>query len=358
MQPPLSGLGGSFVQKTLFAAALERHGNRIALVDGDGTAPSYATLAALADRLMLETNQAQVGLIEFAHTIDAIAAYLGALRQGLPVILTSPGQPERTAALIDRFRPDCVFRDGHWANLPGSNWREAPPHPNLAILLSTSGSTGDPRLVRLSHGNIQSNADAIVAYLGLRASDRAITALPLHHGFGLSVLHAQLAVGGSLIVTEARIGTQAFQALCFRHRCTIVATVPHGYDLLERTGFMDDCPSMLRILQQAGGRMEPEAVLRWAKWAKASGRPIVLFPEGTRIPPGEQPPLRAGLAGLYKILGLPVIPVALSAGHQWPKGFVKYAGPVRMKVGAPIPPGLSREEIERRVHEAINVLNG
>lgn len=100
------------------------------------------------------------------------------------------------------------------------------------------------------------------------------------------------------------------------------------------------------------------AMIAAAKLAKASGRPIVLFPEGTRIPPGEQPPLRAGLAGLYKILGLPVIPVALSAGHQWPKGFVKHPGPVRMKVGAPIPPGLSREEIEARVHAAINVLNG
>jgi 1-acyl-sn-glycerol-3-phosphate acyltransferase len=95
-----------------------------------------------------------------------------------------------------------------------------------------------------------------------------------------------------------------------------------------------------------------------AKLAKASGRPIVLFPEGTRVPHGEWPELKAGLAGLYKILGLPVIPVALDSGRVWPRSaFVKRSGVVRMKVGEPIPPGLPREEIEPRVHAAINALN-
>jgi 1-acyl-sn-glycerol-3-phosphate acyltransferase len=94
-----------------------------------------------------------------------------------------------------------------------------------------------------------------------------------------------------------------------------------------------------------------------AKEAKASGRPVVLFPEGTRVWRGEQPPLKAGLAGLYKMLGMPVIPVALDTGRLWPRGFVKYPGKVRMKVGETIPPGLPREEIEARVHDAINALN-
>ena len=94
-----------------------------------------------------------------------------------------------------------------------------------------------------------------------------------------------------------------------------------------------------------------------AKRAKDSGRPIILFPEGTRVPHGERPPLRAGMAGLYKILGLPVIPVALDSGKLWPRGFVKRPGIVTMKVGAEIPAGLPREELEARVHAAINALN-
>ncbi len=105
------------------------------------------------------------------------------------------------------------------------------------------------------------------------------------------------------------------------------------------------------------GSTAMRAMISAARTAKASGRPIILFPEGTRVAHGAQPPLKAGLAGLYKILDLPVVPVALDAGKIWPRGFVKQAGIVHYKVGAQIPPGLPRDEIEARVHKAINELN-
>lgn len=95
-----------------------------------------------------------------------------------------------------------------------------------------------------------------------------------------------------------------------------------------------------------------------AKAAKAAHRPVILFPEGTRVRHGERPPLRSGFAGLYKLLGLPVVPVALNSGRLWPRGFVKYPGVVTMKIGKAIPAGLPRDEVETRVHQAINALNG
>lgn len=98
-------------------------------------------------------------------------------------------------------------------------------------------------------------------------------------------------------------------------------------------------------------------MLKAAKAAKAQHRPVILFPEGTRVPHGETPPLRAGFAGLYKILDLPVVPVALDSGRVWPRGFVRRPGVVTMLVGDPIPPGLPRAEVEGRVHAAINALN-
>jgi 1-acyl-sn-glycerol-3-phosphate acyltransferase len=99
-------------------------------------------------------------------------------------------------------------------------------------------------------------------------------------------------------------------------------------------------------------------MLKAAREAVALDRPILIFPEGSRIAPGDQPPLRSGIAGLYKTLGLPVVPIAVNSGRLWPKSkFLKRSGIITVRVGETIPPGLSRDEIESRVHTAINVLN-
>ena len=95
-------------------------------------------------------------------------------------------------------------------------------------------------------------------------------------------------------------------------------------------------------------------MLAGGKAAIAAGRPVLIFPEGTRVPAGETPPLRAGFAGLYRALGLPVIPIAVDSGRLWGRGLTKHSGVVTFKVGETIPAGLKRDEIERRVHRAIN----
>lgn len=89
------------------------------------------------------------------------------------------------------------------------------------------------------------------------------------------------------------------------------------------------------------------------------GRPLCLFPEGTRVPHGEAPPLKSGFAGLYKLLGLPVVPVALDTGRLNGRGrFIRRPGVIRVHFGTPIPPGLPRAEAEALAHAAINRLNG
>lgn len=97
-------------------------------------------------------------------------------------------------------------------------------------------------------------------------------------------------------------------------------------------------------------------MLLLARQAVDSGRPVIIYPEGTRVAPGTAPPLRAGFAGLYRALGLPVLPVAVDSGRLWGRGLLKKAGQVTFRIGEPIPPGLKREEIEARVHAAINAL--
>ena len=108
----------------------------------------------------------------------------------------------------------------------------------------------------------------------------------------------------------------------------------------------------------SAGASAMRALLAAARATIAQGRPLCLFPEGTRVPHGEAPPLRAGFAGLYAMLGLPVVPIAVDSGRVAPRGgFRKHAGVITYKVGAIVPPGLDRRDAEARVHAAINALN-
>ena len=119
-----------------------------------------------------------------------------------------------------------------------------------------------------------------------------------------------------------------------------LASARHGSIFVDRAG-------TARMLRE---------MMRQAQAAVAQGRPVVIFPEGTRVSVGETPPLAAGFAGLYKMLKLPVVPLALDSGSVWPKSFIKYPGTVHMKIAPTIPPGLPRGEVEARVHDAINAL--
>lgn len=97
-------------------------------------------------------------------------------------------------------------------------------------------------------------------------------------------------------------------------------------------------------------------IMRAGAAARAQGRSVLIFPEGTRVEPGSQPPLRSGFAGLYRALDLPVVPVAVQSGHVWSRDGRVRPGIVRYRYGEPIPPGLPRAEVEALVHAAINAL--
>jgi len=109
-------------------------------------------------------------------------------------------------------------------------------------------------------------------------------------------------------------------------------------------------------VERSAGAKALRSLVADGERAIASGRPVIIYPEGTRVRPGETPPLRPGFAGLYRALGLPVIPVAMDSGRLWGSGLIKRSGVVHFRVGETIPPGLKRDDVESRVHAAINAL--
>jgi acyl-CoA synthetase (AMP-forming)/AMP-acid ligase II len=254
---------------------LASYGDRVAL-RGHGAGErglSYAELAGrvreFAARLGTERRLVQV---EGADHADAVVAYLGAHAAGCPVLLTGP-DAQAVAATYD---PDVT-----WSLADGLHEVRATAahtlHPDLALLLSTSGTTGSPKLVRLSHRNLVANARAIVHYLGIRDTDVAPTVLPMHYCYGLSVVHSHLLAGASLWLTDASVVEPRFWDGFRRERATSLAGVPYTFELLDRAGFAGlDLPS-LRYVTQAGGRMAPDDVRRYAALGRRRGWDLVVM---------------------------------------------------------------------------------
>ncbi|TIX95004.1 MAG: AMP-dependent synthetase, partial [Mesorhizobium sp.] len=118
--------------------------------------------------------------------------------------------------------------------------RDAEPlHPDLALLLMTSGSSGAAKAVRLSYGNLEANARSIAAYLELSSDDRAALVLPLHYSYGLSVLNSHLIAGASVLFPGASIMDSDFLTTIADGGCTNLSGVPYSYELLERARFRE-----------------------------------------------------------------------------------------------------------------------
>jgi acyl-coenzyme A synthetase/AMP-(fatty) acid ligase/peptidoglycan/LPS O-acetylase OafA/YrhL len=252
-----------------FWDVLELHGDRPALLDEDGRIISYAALARMADDSGFSGARRLV-LLAIDNSIEATAAYIGALRAGHAVILTGAASGPAFQQLIDRYSPEIV-----WTRDRGLVVRAAQPevglHPDLALLLSTSGSTGSAKLVRLSADAVDANARAIRAYLGIDTRARAISTLPPSYSYGLSVLNSHLAAGAAVILSDRSVADPDFAELVERLGATSMAGVPYTYQLLITCGLIDRLPPSIRTLTQAGGQLAPDLVERVRVAAEAQG---------------------------------------------------------------------------------------
>ena len=242
-------------------------GDRVALVTADGDLTYRELDERVRDTSARLGTTRRLVLIAAANDVDTIVAYLAALDGGHPVLLTSADNSPHVGSAIRDYDPDVVFsrRDGDWQLLERREGTAHRLHPDLAVLLSTSGSTGSAKLVRLSRDNIRCNALSIASFLGIRPSDRAATTLPVHYCYGLSVVNSHLIVGAGLVVTNLSVVDRCFWDLFERSEATTFAGVPYTFDLLDNCGFADLDLPRLRYITQAGGRLAPERVAHYAR---------------------------------------------------------------------------------------------
>ncbi|WP_319463671.1 AMP-binding protein [Micromonospora sp. RTP1Z1] len=271
MTPPFDLL--SHTRAVPFARDLAAYGDRTALITPDGEM-SYRELAARVELTATRLGrERRLVLLAGANTVESVVIYLAALAAGHPVLLIPGDHPDAIESLVAAYDPDVVARPS------GRQWlldeRRAVSrhtlHPDLALLLSTSGSTGSPKLVRLSHENLQKNAESIAEYLDIRVGDRAATTLPMHYCYGLSVINSHLVRGAGLILTDLSVADSCFWDLFHESRGTTFAGVPYTFELLDRIGFATMRLPHLRYVTQAGGRLAPERVTHYAALGQRNG---------------------------------------------------------------------------------------
>ena len=238
---------------------LEHDPGSIAVVDETGQAVRYGALSERVEREAVKLRGVggrQLVFLEARNDLASLVAYLANLRAGhVPLLLPPHLAAPLRHPLEARYQPDLPMA----------------LHPDLALLLSTSGSTGSPRLVRLSASALQANAEAIVDYLRLTPADRAITALPMHYSYGLSVINSHLQAGASISLTDAGVLDKRFWERMASDRVTSIAGVPTLYRMLHRTGFERRELPALRTLTQAGGRLDDALTRHFLALADSRG---------------------------------------------------------------------------------------
>jgi acyl-coenzyme A synthetase/AMP-(fatty) acid ligase len=268
---------------------LAQFSENVLLRDEAGGVISYRNVLDTAQTKTFQATRRRLVMCVVNNDIGGIAGYLALLAANAVPMMVSPSLSQIALdGLITAYRPDYVWlsqqdtnrwpSDESQENQSGyvlislSNGSSAPElHDELALLLSTSGSTGSSKYVRLSHQNVWSNAKAIADYMALKADELPITTLPPSYSYGLSIIHSHLWVGAGLAVTDKTFFERDFWNFLREVKATSLAGVPYHYEILKKLRFAKMELPHLRTLTQAGGRMSTELTQEYATHCKTKG---------------------------------------------------------------------------------------
>lgn len=259
----------------------------IALIEECGKSISYEDMCNMSDALASQVGKRTLTFILCTNTIASVVGYVGFLRNDIvPVLVDSELDPELLQKLIRTYEPAYIWSpDKRLQDLAGTvvhsyegyfllrtlHSEDVSLHPDLGLLLTTSGSTGSPKLVRQSYRNIEANTNSIIEYLGIVSTDRPITTLPMSYTYGLSILNSHLGAGATVLMTQYTLMQKEFWSFLKEQKATTFGGVPYTYQMLDRLRFFNmDIPS-LRYLTQAGGKLSYDLSLKVATKARDKG---------------------------------------------------------------------------------------
>jgi long-chain acyl-CoA synthetase len=237
---------------------------------------NYSEVLDFSELLFSKINHRCLVFCLCQNKFEALCGYFSFItNKVVPLMLDSSIDIDLLNNLIDTYKPEylwlpknsevyfkqknsCVYEGEEYKliNLVFDNYYLL--NDKLALLLTTSGSTGSPKLVRISYENILANAESISNYLSIDENERPITSLPLHYSFGLSILNSHLIKGATILLTSKSLFEKEFWEFLKSEKATSMSGVPYTYEILKKLRFFRmDLPN-LKTLTQAGGKLNDE----------------------------------------------------------------------------------------------------
>lgn len=272
--------------------------DNLMLLKEDGDSLSYGGFETFYAQVKDVLLRDSLAFLFCENSIGAVAFYLACLRNHVvPLLLDRHLDETLCESLIGRYDPKFVILPEEMAEKLDLKPKthgiiceqygymvirrlESKPlrlNSDLSLLLTTSGSTGSPKLVRQSLKNIESNASAIKSYLKIQSSDRPITSLPMQYTFGLSIINSHILSGATILLTNRSLFEREFWDFFRDGKATSISGVPYTFEMLKRLKFMEMDLKSLKIMTQAGGKLSLALHREFAEFALRTNRKFVVM---------------------------------------------------------------------------------
>ncbi|MDE7430866.1 MAG: AMP-binding protein [Lachnospiraceae bacterium] len=278
-----------------FYRDIDRYRDRTAVITEQGEELTYKVFLGNADCLYEDLQMRSVLFLICRNCLESVCAYIGALRNDVvPVMINAGIDVELFKHLYEAYHPMYVYAPEDWENLNGiqlkdirryrgfvlyrTSWQQDYElNKELALLLTTSGSTGSPKLVRQSYENITANANSIAEYLNILEDDRAITTMPMSYTYCLSIINSHFLKGACMIMNEYSVVQREFWTIFKELKPTTFGGVPFIYEQLKalRFGRME-LPS-IRYITQAGGKLSKERAEEFNEICEKKGIKLIIM---------------------------------------------------------------------------------